>query len=420
MNKELLKEMVEKGYVSIQKHPTEDLFIHNYTKQAQYEWLWNDITKKCRGLIMNSRGDVIANPFEKFFNLEELDAKEQPIPNEPFEVYEKVDGSLGILYWMRDIPMIATRGSFTSEQAQEGTKILLEKYKDSFEKLDKTKTYLFEIIYPQNRIVIDYGDKRDLILLAIRDTKTGKESPLEDLGFPLIKRFDGLKDFRKLKELEEDNKEGFVIKFESGFRMKVKFEEYKRLHRIFTNVSNKSIWEILKTGGDFKELVDRVPDEFHKWLDETKSEILRQYSMIEDVSKKQYRTPEEFNSMQEFAEYTLKQPYPTVLFKLKDGKDYSEFIWKTIRPKYSKPFKDDGTTSKATIKNTQQEIKHLTREPITPKIETSQAEEKREGSNRKLRSSVSCPEDCPRPAETLNHRRCDDKYFKELNKTSSK
>jgi len=134
-DKELLKEMVEKGYVSIQKHPTEDLFIHNYTKQAQYEWLWNDITKKCRGLIMNSRGDVIANPFEKFFNLEELDAKEQPIPNEPFEVYEKVDGSLGILYWMRDIPMIATRGSFTSEQAQEGTKILLEKYKDSFEKL---------------------------------------------------------------------------------------------------------------------------------------------------------------------------------------------------------------------------------------------------------------------------------------------
>jgi len=341
MEKELLNKMIEEGYVSIQKHPTEELFIYNYTKKAQYEWIWNEATKKSRGLILNSKGELVANPFEKFFNLEELDNKEQKIPNESFKVYEKVDGSLGILYWIGKTPAIATRGSFTSEQAQEGTKILLEKYKEFLEKLDNSKTYLFEIIYPENRIVINYGDKRDLILLAIRETKTGKELPLENIGFPIVKEFDGIKDFRQLKELEEDNKEGFVVKFKSGFRLKIKFEEYKRLHRIFTNISNKSVWEILKDGGDFKELIEKMPDEFFNWLDKTKKDLLRQYKQIEDISKENYRSPEEFESMKDFAEYTLKQAYPTVLFKMKDKKDYSEFIWKTIKPTYSKPFKED-------------------------------------------------------------------------------
>lgn len=343
MNKELLKEMIDKGYVSVQKHPDEDLYIYNYTKQAQYEWLWNEVTKKCRGLIMDVEGNIVANPFEKFFNIEELDAKEQTLPDESFEVYEKVDGSLGILYWIDGKPAIATRGSFTSEQAMEANKILFEKYKHTFDDLDKSKTYLFEIIYPQNRIVVDYGKERDLFLLAIRDTKTGEELPLEDIGFQIVKRHDGIKDFRKLKELEEDNKEGFVVKFKSGFRMKVKFDEYKRLHRIFTNVSNKSIWEILKDGGDFKELVERVPDEFHKWLNETKEALTKSYNNIEETAKKEFKPVEEFDSVKDFAEYAKKQTFPSILFKMKDNKDYSEFIWKQIRPKYSKPFKSDDT-----------------------------------------------------------------------------
>lgn len=341
MNKELLKEMIEEGYVSVQKHPKEDLHIHNYTKKAQYEWIWNEITSKCRGLILDGEGNIVCNPFEKFFNLEELDNKKQKIPNESFEVYEKMDGSLGILYWESGEPSICTRGSFVSEQAIEAKKILYKKYKDTFDKLDKSKTYLFEIIYPQNRIVIDYGDKRDLILLAIRETKTGKDLPLEDIGFPLVKKYDGLKDFRKLKELEEDNKEGFVIKFESGFRMKVKFEEYKRLHKIFTNISNKSIWEILKDGGDFKDIIERVPDEFFDWFDKTKEGLINAYKKIEQTAKEEFKSLSEFKDMKEFAAYTTKQSYPPILFKMRDNKDYSDYIWKQIKPEYSRPFKDE-------------------------------------------------------------------------------
>ncbi len=72
-----------------------------------------------------------------------------------FDVYEKMDGSLGILYWIDDKPFLATRGAFESEQAIKGTE-LLRKHQN-LNKLNRNYTYLFEIIYPSNRIVVDYG-----------------------------------------------------------------------------------------------------------------------------------------------------------------------------------------------------------------------------------------------------------------------
>ena len=98
------------------------------------------------------------------------------IPQLPFEVFEKLDGSLGILYWLNNLPYIATRGSFESEQARHATEILHGRYQHTFSSMDTNKTYLFEIIYPENRIVVDYGEMDDLILLTVIDNQTGHES----------------------------------------------------------------------------------------------------------------------------------------------------------------------------------------------------------------------------------------------------
>lgn len=179
MNIQDLKQLIADDYINVQKHPTADLYIYNYSPKAQYDRLWNDWTLACRGLIMNALYEVVARPFHKFFNLEETE--NLILPDEPFEVYEKMDGSLGILYWADGKPAIATRGSFTSEQAIVATELLHTKYANSLEHLDPTKTYLFEIIYPENRIVIDYGDARKLVLLAVIDTKTGAEISLPNV-----------------------------------------------------------------------------------------------------------------------------------------------------------------------------------------------------------------------------------------------
>ncbi len=339
MDKKLLKQMIKEGYVKETKHPTEDIYIYNYAKKTQYESIWNEVTIKCRGMIMDKNGKILERPFERFFNLGELEGRNISIPLEDFEVYDKLDGSLGILYWIGDKPFIATRGSFNSEQAIHGTEILYKKYSHLFDRLSKSKTYLFEIIYPQNRVVVDYGKMDDIILIGVKDTITGIDLPMRELEFPLVKTFKGIKDFRELTKLEEENKEGFVIKFNSGFRMKIKYDEYVRLHRILTNVSNKSIWELLSKGEDLRELIEKVPDEFYDWVKQTEEDLLSKYKTIEDQCKKVFKSEDEFKSRKELALYVQKQKYPPILFKMSDGKDYKEYVWKLIKPEYAKPFK---------------------------------------------------------------------------------
>jgi RNA ligase len=166
---EKLNKYYEDGLLYKQVHPTLPLTIWNYSESVQYEKKWDEITLSCRGLVTDNDGNIVARPFSKFFNYEELTAEQ--IPNEYFDVYEKMDGSLGVLFNYNGEWILATRGSFTSEQSIKGRQ-LLEKY--DYNRLNPNYTYLFEIIYPENRIVCSY-DFEDLILLGMIHTETGDE-----------------------------------------------------------------------------------------------------------------------------------------------------------------------------------------------------------------------------------------------------
>jgi RNA ligase len=338
-----LNMMMDDGLIVKQKHNNADLYIYNYTPKTQYNRIWNSTTKQCRGLILDGDYNIVALPFPKFFNLEEIESNDMDIslPETSFEVYDKLDGSLGILYWLDDKPYIATRGSFHSDQAIHATNILYGRYSHTFDKLDRNKTYLFEIIYPENRIVVDYGETDDIVLIAIIDNLRRCDCELVDIGFPIVKKYDGINDISELKFLNQNNKEGFIIKFSNDFRVKLKFEEYIRLHRIITNVSNKVIWEYLSQGKEMDELLDRVPDEFYDWVKNTKNKILSDYEKIENGYKMIYKMIMKSNGVQEkkvFASYATRYDHPSILFNMYDRKDYSKFIWKIIKPKYEKPF----------------------------------------------------------------------------------
>ena len=179
INIDLLNKMINDKLINDTKHKTLPITIYNYSKFCQFKKEWNEITLQCRGLILDDNYNVVAKPFPKFFNLEE----EKSIPNEPYTIYEKIDGSLGILFYYQGWH-IATRGSFISEQSQRAEQILNQKYSHLLRSLNHHWTYLFEIIYPENRIVLDYGDKEDLILLGIMNRVTLQEEELKDYGFP--------------------------------------------------------------------------------------------------------------------------------------------------------------------------------------------------------------------------------------------
>lgn len=350
---ETLEKYHKDGLLHKQTHPTLDLTIWNYSPRVQYEKLWDDITIQCRGLVTNSKGEIVARPFKKFFNYEEH--KPEEIPNENYVVYEKMDGSLGILFNYQGEWVLATRGSFTSTQAIKGRE-LLEKY--DYNRLVKDYTYLFEIIYSENRIVCNY-DFEDLVLLGMIHTKTGDEVDIhndnnEDIRLKnLIKNLNlnivtvyktWGESYDLLKEEISNDKEGYVIRFKNGFRMKIKGEEYKRLHRILTNISNRDIWEYLRAGKPMDEILDKVPDEFYDWVKNEEYKFNQMFIITKTMAEMaflKYITPD--MTRKESAEIIKKQnlEIQSILFKLLDGKDCSDLIWKNLYPKYSKPFKKD-------------------------------------------------------------------------------
>jgi len=339
-----LEKYYQDGLLLKQTHPNYDLTIWNYSPKVQYDRLWDDITIQCRGLVTNSEGKIIARPFKKFFNYEEHSPED--IPNEEFVVYEKLDGSLGILFNYQNEWILATRGSFTSPQAIKGKEILS---KHDISAWRKDNTYLFEIIYPENRIVVDYGDEEKLVVIGGIHTETGEEIPdsglfwTQDSGFEIVLTYKTWGEgYDILKEEISKDKEGYVIRFKNGFRMKVKGEEYKRLHRILTNISNRDIWEYLKEGKPFDEILDKVPDEFYNWVKDTARDLTVKFEDIDD----EYNNI--FNSIfslietkKEFAEKAKQYPHSSLLFAMYDGKQTHKIIWKLLYPNYSKPFKKD-------------------------------------------------------------------------------
>ena len=383
---EVLSDYINRGLVIKQNHPTLPLSIYNYSRECQYNKDWDDITLNCRGLVLDNEGNVIAKPFPKFFNYEEHKPKD--IPNEYFEVYEKMDGSLGIFFYYEEelsderryniwfnnnyetgmerffdpnnlpnfddpyyepTPKIkgewhmAPRGSFTSEQAIKGMEIAKRYNYDK--KCVPGYTYLFEIIYPENRIVVDYGKEERLVLLGVMNRR-GEEFPYEELvedGWDIVMKYKTWgEDWETLKkEISKDN-EGYVIRFSGGMRMKIKGDEYVRLHRILTNFSTKDIWELLRNNEQLEPFLERVPDEFDVWVREVVRDLQTQYNTILN----DYRTIL-FNiwypDKKVFAEYAKRYPHPSLLFALYDGKNESayDYIWKLLKPKYEKPFKKD-------------------------------------------------------------------------------
>lgn len=337
MNLEILHEYHNDGLLYKQTHPSLPLTIWNYTEKVQYDGLWDEVTLQCRGLVTDDKGNIVARPFRKFFNIEEG----KHTPTSEFDVFEKMDGSLGIFFYYKGEPVFASRGSFTSEQSIKGREIL-DKYNwqnGTYEGY----TYLFEIIYPENRIVVDYVNMEELIVLGVIETETGIEVGYDDMvseGFKIVRKYD-FKDYNEIQKLNWGNHEGFVVQFSNFDRCKIKFEEYVRLHKIMTNLSTTNVWEVLSNGGSMDEVLKEVPDEFYDKIKEYEEELKFEFNSIVNDYNIIFRNTKDLmrivdGDRKNFAYVAKKYKYPQILFALLDGKDISPIIWKIVKPEYEK------------------------------------------------------------------------------------
>lgn len=341
MDADELVKMVKEGYVRVQRHPVYPYNIACYTKQAMFERVWNNVTLNCRGLIYHQNtGEIIARPFKKFFNYEEPNA---PVfaPDDWVTVFDKVDGSLGIAYETPDGPAIATKGSFMSDQAQHATELLRAKY--PLYQTDDYCTDLFEIIYPENRIVLDYGETDELRYLGSVVIETGEDYWNGVLiGYYNIPKNHFLisGEFGSVIEdidLHRANSEGVVIlNQDTGERIKMKQGDYIELHRVMTGLNEKQIWQWFATKNNVDEVLVDLPEELHEWVTKVWKDLGTRF---DDMSNEviEYFFQHGFNTTRKDFALTIKDEpkwKQGALWARYDGnfKRVGEIVWKQLKP----------------------------------------------------------------------------------------
>jgi RNA ligase len=297
-----LEKEVELG--NINKRVNGPLTQYTYSKSCVYTGAWNDYTTVARGLIVDDER-IVATPFPKFFNLGE---RNDYIPDRPFEVYEKVDGSLIILFWYDGEWRTATKGSFNSSQAQWAHKKL---YQDqmALDLLDRDVTYLLEAVYPENRIVVSYPEEQLVILGGYRND--GTELGYMDLfhaAAMMGARVVRIHKYEHFSQMVEEARalplthEGFVVRFEGGYRLKIKADEYTRVHRLISGVTPLGIWEAIFQGDDLGGFRRQLPEEFWADFDAIRDHLMnqvlfRELDIKEAVEKTAHLTDKELGLM---------------------------------------------------------------------------------------------------------------------------
>lgn len=315
--------------------PVDGLVNYKYSPMTAALRKWNDNTVRARGLVVDDNERIVARGFNKFFNLSEVESFGVDVDiNEQGVIMDKLDGSLGLAYKVGDSWRVSTAGSLVSDQALHATRIMNERYADT--PYTPGKTMLVEIIYPENRIVTNYGDADDLFLIGGADTNGYWISPDDfDFAGPKVEHYRGtINDVLNTAD-PEDGTEGFVIRLDSGLMVKVKHPKYLQLHRAKSLFSEKRVWESLKDGS-FSEMLAILPDEFHDEAKSMKKNLESQFNaVVDEVDDLVSQVPEgERRDRAIWVNENVKNAdtRSLVMMKAVAGNDITPKVWDRIKP----------------------------------------------------------------------------------------
>ena len=322
-------ELMHQGLVYIKKHPEYPLFLLNYTPRTQYQQKWCKELVHARGLVVGEDGKIFARPIPKFFNHYEINDLEK-LQDEEYEVFEKMDGSLVIMFHYENHPIFCTRGSFISEQSAKAHEIFRAKYKHI--SVNKECTYCFEVIYPENKIVVNYEDVEDLFLISITHTSSGKEINIHATGFKTVNKVDKTSIHAFLSGFEEANMEGYVVKYTKGLsnslRVKYKFNTYVEKHK-GKDITAKQIKDSLKKMKPID--LDVIPDECYEEVRTIIAEFEDQFKRKEKTIIDEYREIRSQNiSSRDVIEAIKQSEHSSILFAIHRKKPYDMLVWKLL------------------------------------------------------------------------------------------
>ena len=271
---ELFKYDLERGMILESLYPEDNSYaVYTYSRKAQFEGYWNPkTTLVTRGLVVKKinknleNAVVIARGMNKFFTVDQHDSEwgklklvdeEENVTvqdnyfidfNAAAYVSDKIDGALGIAIPMNDDYILITKGSFVSDEALIGNKVLHTKHDSKAFYVYMQENYpgytpLFEIVTPEAEHVIDYGDYEDIVFLGLVNNATGKWYPnipinVKIFDFKRPEYYGTMTLGEALSRKEIDGHEGLVITLlESRQMYKLKYEAYLEMQSLLRSLN---------------------------------------------------------------------------------------------------------------------------------------------------------------------------------------
>ena len=304
-------------------------------------------------------------------------------PNEDVEATVKYDGSLGIAFLWESEITVTTRRRMDSEQALWAK----QRIKDhcNLTKFQAGYTYLFEIIYQHNTVVVAYPFE-GLVLLAITDEQ-GYELPYEELlhcartiGFFMVTSritapyseilwYCGGIDL-SMQESTTPNRhplisgalpvnkrqEGWVVKFKGGRRQKIVYSWWTEVQRIAHLVHPQIVWLLVKHD-KFKEILGNAPSHFR----------VETHRMIQALGRKFMKT------VRDIEEHLTTSSLKSEFSGQSGNEVYGEWLYYSSSPVVSDESEDDMGEGSFLHKQTKQlhidEGDVMTSDSTTSKVE---------------------------------------------------
>jgi hypothetical protein len=329
----LLMQRIEEGYVNVNQHKKFPLAIYTYSKSATFDYMWDEATCKCRGLIVDLRDmTILARPFSKFFNVgEAAGITREQFPSTYPIITDKLDGNLITLYPWAGRWWAASKGSFHSKHADWANNWLFHHCKCDW---PEGFTPVFEMIAEElEHHVVHYGAVASgLYLIALIQNESGAElndglriywAKVNDV--PCIPVLNLTID--KALTDNDKNAEGYVLSWprlgQTPVRVKIKFPEFLRLQKLVHNIGPKEILDYMRRP-ELKCYLDEVldPERSHevfiaytkKWMSLFEADLNRVGIECNYILTDLYKNLTLQMPRKMWAEQIIKCKYPAIMF----------------------------------------------------------------------------------------------------------
>lgn len=317
------------------KHPTDSRVILNYDQIASSKMKFEPIVRECRALTLDSNDwSLCARGFYRFFNWGEYPNEMKKFQFEGSVATFKEDGSYIVVYYWNGEWHVQTRGSFGGGNVNDFITwrqlFMLAAPENFFQRLEKTKTYVFELCSRYNQVVRLYNTP-SLFLLTVFDGEVELLHPItkvigKEIGVEMPEEysFGDIMDVEAfIANLERTDKtfEGFVLRDRNNLRFKMKNSTYLMLHRMANNGNIQSESRLIEyiLNGELDEVICYFP-----YVEKQARALEEKLQKIMETMSNHWFCFKDEKSRKKFALAIKDCPFNNFLFEAKTKYDNGE------------------------------------------------------------------------------------------------